>query len=122
MALGIVPGDSDSAAKAIIDLKIELHKEKAALIIAQIKIDVLTRVVKDLKISADRFATRIPTLKDKVKHLEDKVVDGLNEVRARELCIECTTQANDDYKKQNAHLTKKLKSKSLGHIRTFYHT
>jgi hypothetical protein len=30
MALGIVPGDSDSAAKAIIDLKIELHKEKAA--------------------------------------------------------------------------------------------
>jgi hypothetical protein len=27
------------------------------------------------------------------------VVDGLNEVRVRELCLECTTRANDDYKK-----------------------
>jgi hypothetical protein len=48
----------------------------------------LTRAVKDLKISTD-----------KVKHLENKVVDGLNEVRARELCLERTTRANDDYKK-----------------------
>jgi hypothetical protein len=30
MALGIIPGDPDSAAKAFIDLKIELDKEKAA--------------------------------------------------------------------------------------------
>jgi hypothetical protein len=29
MALGIVPGDPDSAAKAYVDLKIELDKEKA---------------------------------------------------------------------------------------------
>jgi hypothetical protein len=29
MALGIIPGDPDSAAKAFIDLKIELDKEKA---------------------------------------------------------------------------------------------
>jgi hypothetical protein len=41
-----------------------------------------TRAVKDLKICADRFAAQISTLEDKVKHLEDKVVDGLNEVRA----------------------------------------
>jgi hypothetical protein len=27
------------------------------------------------------------------------VVDGLNEVRARELCLERTTRANEDYKK-----------------------
>jgi hypothetical protein len=26
-------------------------------------------------------------------------VDGLNEVRAHELCLEHTTQANNDYKK-----------------------
>jgi hypothetical protein len=35
-------------------------------------------------------------------HLENKVVNGLNEIRARELCLERTTQANDDYKEQNA--------------------
>jgi hypothetical protein len=74
----------------------------------------LTRVVKDLKISVDMFAARIPTLEDKVKHLENKVVDGLNEVRAWELCLECTTRANDDYKKQNTQLTKKLEIKSFG--------
>jgi hypothetical protein len=47
---------------------------------AQIEVDVLSQVVQDLKISADRFATHIPTLEDKVKHLENKVVDGLNEI------------------------------------------
>jgi hypothetical protein len=83
---------------------------------------VLTQAVKDLQISTDRFATRIPALEDKVKHLKDKLVDGLNEVKAWELCLECTTWANDNYKKQNAQLTKKQESKPLGHVRTFYHS
>jgi hypothetical protein len=83
---------------------------------------VLTQTVKDLKISTDRFAAQIPTVEDKVKHLEDKVVDGLNEVRAQELSLERTTQANGDYKKQNAQLSKKLESKSFGRIRTVYHS
>jgi hypothetical protein len=122
MALGIIPGDPDSAAKAFIDLKIELDKEKAAWIIGQIKIDMLTRAIKDLKISTDRFVAQIPTPEDKIKYLEDKVVDGLNEVRAWELSLQRATQANDDYKKQNAQLTKKLESKSFGHIRTVYHS
>jgi hypothetical protein len=52
-----------------------------------------------LKISADKFATQILTLEDKVKYLKNKVVDGLNEVRAQELCLEHTTRANEDYKK-----------------------
>jgi hypothetical protein len=52
-----------------------------------------------LKISVDKFAAQIPILEDKVKHLENKVVDGLNEVRAQELCLEHTTWVNDDYKK-----------------------
>jgi hypothetical protein len=116
-----VPGDPDLA-KGFIDLKIELDQEKAAWITTQIKIDVLTQAVKDLKISADRFAARFPTLEDKVKHLEDKVVDGLNEVWALELCLERTTRANDDYKKKNAQLAKTLESKSLGRVRTFYHS
>jgi hypothetical protein len=42
MALGIVPSDLDSAAKAFADLKV-----------AHIEVDTLTRAVKDLKISAD---------------------------------------------------------------------
>jgi hypothetical protein len=36
------------------------------------------------------------------------VLDGLNELRAGELSLEQTTKANEDYKSQNAHLTKKL--------------
>jgi chromosome segregation ATPase len=122
MALGIVPGDPNSATKAFANLKTELDKEKAARKEAQIEVDTLARAVKDLKILADKFATQIPTLKDKVKHLEGKVVDRLNEVRARELCLEHTTRANDDYKEQNIQLTKKLESKSLGCVRTFYHS
>jgi chromosome segregation ATPase len=122
MALGIILGDPNSATKAFANLKAELDKEKSAQIASQVEIDVLTRAVKDLKISADKFATQIPNLEDKVNHLENKVVDGLNEVRSRELCLECTTQANNDYRKQNAQLTKKLESKSLGRIRTLCHS
>jgi hypothetical protein len=116
MALGIVPGDPDSATIAFVDLKIELDKEKAVQIAAQIKINVLTQAIKDLKISANRFAARNPTPEDKVKHIENNVVDGLNKGRARELYLERTTRANDDYKKQSAQLTKKLESKSLGRV------
>jgi hypothetical protein len=81
-ALGIVPDDPDSATKAFADLKIELDKEKATWKVAQIEVDMLARAVKDLKISADKFAAQNHTLEDKVKHLKNKVVDGLNEVRA----------------------------------------
>jgi prophage DNA circulation protein len=63
-------------------LKTELDKEKTTQKVAQIEADTLAQAVKDLKISANKFAAQIPTLKDQVKHLENKVVDGLNEVRA----------------------------------------
>jgi chromosome segregation ATPase len=66
-------------AKAFADLKADLDEEKVARLTAQVEVDVLSRAIKDLKISADRFATQIPTLEDKVKHLEDKVEDGLKE-------------------------------------------
>jgi hypothetical protein len=71
----------------------------------------LTRTLKYLKMFTDKFAAQIPILEDKVKHLENKVVDELNEVRARELCLERTTKVNDNYKKQNAQLARKLESK-----------
>jgi hypothetical protein len=122
MTLGIVPGDPVSATRAFPDLMTKPDKEKAARKVAQIEVQLLARAVQDLKILADKFAAQIPTLEGKDKHLEDKVVDGLNEDRARELCLERTTQANDDYKKQIAQLTKNLESRSLGCVRTFYHS
>jgi archaellum component FlaC len=97
VVLDIIPDALNSGANAFIDLKADLDKEKAIWLAAQIEVDVLTRAVKDLKIVVDMFASQIPTLEDKVKHLENKVVDGLNEVRARELCLERTSRVNDDY-------------------------
>jgi Ni,Fe-hydrogenase III component G len=99
MALGIIPGAPDSASKTFADMKADLDEEKATQLIAQVKVDVLSQAVRDLKISANRFATLIPTLEDKVKHLENKVVDRLNEVQARDLYMERTTRVNDDYQK-----------------------
>jgi hypothetical protein len=55
-------------------MKADLDKEKAARVIARVEADVFSRAICDLKISANRFATQIPTL-------EDKVVEGLKEVR-----------------------------------------
>jgi hypothetical protein len=100
--LGITLGAPGSEAKAFIDLKVGLDNEKFARVVAHIQADVLSRAVRDLKVSTDRFATQVPTLEDKVKHLEDKVVEGLKEVRVWELCLECTTQANDEYQKDVA--------------------
>jgi hypothetical protein len=112
MVRGVVPGDPDSAAKAFTDLKAELEKEKAARETSQIQVNTLTRAVEGLKISPDKFYAQIPILEDKVKYLKNKVIDGLNEIRARELCLERSTRANDDYKSHNAQLTKKLEGKS----------
>jgi chromosome segregation ATPase len=109
MALGIVSGDLDSTAKAFANLIAELEREKATQETTQTEVDTMTQAVKDLKISTKKFTAQICNLEEKVKHLE--VIDRLNEVRARELCLERTNKANDDYHKQNAQLTKKLESK-----------
>jgi hypothetical protein len=65
-----------------------------------------------LKVSTNRFASQILALEHKVKQLEDKVVEGLKEDRAQKLCLERTTHADDNYRKEVAQLTKKLESKS----------
>jgi hypothetical protein len=57
MALDIIPGNPDLVDQAFADLKADLDGEKAARLAAQIKIDVLSRAVKDPKISTDKFAT-----------------------------------------------------------------
>jgi hypothetical protein len=112
MALGVSPVAPSSEAATLADLKVQLDEEKAVQVAAQVEADVLSQAVRDLKISGDRFATQIPTLQGKIKQVEDKVVEGLNEVRARELCLESNTGANDDYQKEVAQLTKKLECKS----------
>jgi uncharacterized coiled-coil protein SlyX len=81
MALGIVPGDLDTTAKAFANMKVELEREKAAQEMAHAEVDTLTQAVKDLKIFADKFTAQIPILEEKVKHIDNKVVDGLNEVK-----------------------------------------
>jgi phage-related tail protein len=118
LALGVIPSAPGYEAKALADLKADLDEEKAAWLATQVEADVLSRAVNDLKVSTDRFASQIPTLEVMVKHLEDKVVEGLKEVRARELCLECTTHAKENYQKEVAHLTKKMESKFLDWVKT----
>jgi hypothetical protein len=74
-----------------------------------------------LKISADIFAAQIPFLEEKVKHLDNKVIDGRNELQERELFLECTTKVNGDYKSQNAQMTRKLESKFPWSSKTLVH-
>jgi hypothetical protein len=57
MALGIIPSTLDSAHKSFADMKADLDEEKATRLTAQVEVDVLSWVVKDLKIFADRFTT-----------------------------------------------------------------
>jgi chromosome segregation ATPase len=76
MALGIVLGDLDSTTKAFTDLKVELEKEKAAREVAQAEVNTLTWTVKDLEISTNKFATQVPILEEKVKHLETRWLTG----------------------------------------------
>jgi hypothetical protein len=45
---------------------------------AQMEVDMLARAVKDWKFYADQFSAEIPILEEKVKHQENKVIDGLN--------------------------------------------
>jgi hypothetical protein len=114
VALGVTPGTQDSETKAFIALRADYMRKR--LPVAQVEANILSWAVPDLKISADRFATQIPILEDKVKRLENKVVDGLNEIRALELCLERTTWANHVYQKQVTQLSKRLESMFLNRI------
>jgi chromosome segregation ATPase len=113
VALGIEPRDQDSAAKSLATLKTELIEEKATREIVQAKNETLIRAVEDLKNTADTFATQIPILEEKIKHLDSKVLDKVTELRAQELNLERTTKVKNYYKNQNAQLTRKLECKLL---------
>jgi hypothetical protein len=64
-----------------------------------------------LKKTANKFTAQ-------VTELEQKVMNVLSELRAKELSLEQTTKDNEDYKSHNASLTKKLDSKRLIPIAT----
>jgi hypothetical protein len=57
-----------------------------------------------MKKTSNKFNTQ-------VLELEEKVLDGLTKLHAKELSLEQTTKDNEDYKSQNARLTKKLERK-----------
>jgi chorismate mutase len=69
-------------------------------------VETLGRAVGDLKKTADKFFAQVPAL-------EEKILDGLKEFRDKELSLERSTKAKEDYMSQNASQTKKLKSKLL---------
>jgi hypothetical protein len=56
------------------------------------------------------LTTQIPFLEEKVKHLDNKILDRITEIHAKDLSLERTTKANEDFKSQNAWLIKKLES------------
>jgi hypothetical protein len=64
----------------------------------------LARAYDDLKKMADILVTQ-------VTKLEQKVLNVLSELHTKELSLKRTTKATEDYKSQNARLTKKQDSK-----------
>jgi predicted nucleic acid-binding Zn-ribbon protein len=95
MALGVEPRDQDSAAKFLAALKSELAAEKATQVKAQAEADTLAQAIGDLKKKADGLAAQVPFLDEKVNHLDNKVLDRLTEIHAKELRLERTTKANE---------------------------
>jgi predicted nucleic acid-binding Zn-ribbon protein len=104
MTLGIDPGDKDSTVRYLASLKSELVDEKAAEKEAKDEVRTLAWTCANLKKMVDKFTAEFP-------ELEQKVLNGLTKLRAKELSLERTTKANEDYKSQNSQLTKKVESK-----------
>jgi chromosome segregation ATPase len=111
IALSVGHGNQDSAAKSFAARKNQLAEEKTAREKAQANVDTLAWAVEELKNTTDRFTAQVLTLEEKVKHLDNEVLDSLTKLRAKELSLEQTTKVNIDYKSQNARLMKKLESK-----------
>jgi peptidoglycan hydrolase CwlO-like protein len=64
------------ATRSLATLESELAEEKVVQEKAQTETETLDRAVEDLKKSADRFAAQIPVLEEKVKHLDNQVLDA----------------------------------------------
>jgi predicted nucleic acid-binding Zn-ribbon protein len=110
MALGAVSSEQVSTAKTLSDLKAKLAKEKATRNTSRIEVKTLAQALEGIKNIADKFVVQIPSLEERIKYLDEKVMVGLKEIRAKELDLEHTTAEKNDYKK-NVKLAKKLESK-----------
>jgi chromosome segregation ATPase len=97
-ALGVKPRDPTT--KSLAALMTKLAEANDARDKAQAEAETLVLVVEDLKKSSNRFAARISALDEKVKHLDNKVLDMLNDACAKELSLRRVTKSNDDYKSQ----------------------
>jgi septal ring factor EnvC (AmiA/AmiB activator) len=95
------PGDYDSAAKSLTTRKNELAKEKLAREKAQADAESLSRAVEEIKKIADQLVAHVPSLETQVKNLNDKIIDLNIDLQARELSLEQTTAAKDDFQRQN---------------------
>jgi seryl-tRNA synthetase len=113
VALDIEHRDQDSAVKSLATLKNELAEKKLTQEKAQIDAETLTRVVEELKKTTDQVVVWVPSLEDQVKQLDNKILDLLTELQARELYLKQTTVANDYLQCQGTRLTKKLESMHL---------
>jgi phage-related tail protein len=80
MALNIMPRDLDSAAKSLTTLKAELVEAKTIYKKAQVEAETLARAVKELKKTTDQFLAQVPALEEKVKHLNNTILDLLTEL------------------------------------------
>jgi cob(I)alamin adenosyltransferase len=80
-SLGVDPGDNDLAARYLAYLKFELADEKATWKEDKDKLQTLARACADLKKTVDKFTAQ-------VTKLEQKILDGLTELCAKELSLE----------------------------------
>jgi septal ring factor EnvC (AmiA/AmiB activator) len=111
VALCVEPGDQDSAAKFNATLKNALADEKLGQEKAQMDAETLSWVVKEIKKTTNHLMAHVPSLETQVKNLNNKIVDLNTELGARELFLEQTTAAKDDFQHQSTRLMNKLEGK-----------
>jgi hypothetical protein len=105
VALGVKPGDQDSAAKSIVALKNEPTDGKLAWEKAQIDAETLSQAVEELKKTADLLVAHVRSLDIQVKILNNKIADLNTELHARELSLKRTTAASGNFQCQSTQLT-----------------
>jgi chromosome segregation ATPase len=75
----------------------------------------LSHAVEELEKPTYQLSTYVPSLEDQVKTLNGTIEDLNTELHARELSLEQTTTAKDDFQHQSTQLTKKLEGTCSSH-------
>jgi septal ring factor EnvC (AmiA/AmiB activator) len=96
-AIDVEPRDQDSTAKSIATLKKELVEEKLAQEKAKTDTGTLTQAVEEMKKALNQLIAHVPYLETQVKNLNDKIADLNTKLRVRELSLERTTAAKDEF-------------------------